>query len=442
MKKMILLVFIFICAAAQKTYIYSEGQTTGSINELTLDGAVEIALENNSDWKIAQENKANAFLQKRKNQASLFPSLNIGSSYLRRGQENGSPGIVSSGVVSSTRETYSNSLSLSQNIFNRRVYLLVSQAGLSASQTRFIDSKVKHEIVLAVKTAYYNILKLQSKFEFYKESFARDKEQLKYSKDLLEVGKAIKTDVLRSEITLEKTRQNLNTAQNDLKSAKMVLNNLLNIPLASDFQYTARESIDEGIKKILAERFILEEYTSRTLQNNYQLKIKDYDREISDVNIEIARTGYLPAVTGSGSYNWNDSKPELKNMEWRVGMNLTWTVFDAGLTRASIRQAETSKNRIEEERRKIEKEILLNIEKIHNDLDNLRTSLEINKKNLDMASENYDIVKIQYQNGLVSNLNLIDAEVIYTESKINLLDAYYNYKIKLAEWEEAVGEEI
>ncbi|MDD5772945.1 MAG: TolC family protein [bacterium] len=425
MKTREILLFMFIfCLIGQK--IYGE--------DLTLEKAVEIALQNNSDWKIAQKNKENTFLQKRKNQSSLFPSFNLGSNYSRT--DAGSIGVIS------PQDNYSNSISLTQNIFNRKLNLLINQTDLSIEQTRYIDYQVRHAIILAVKTAYYNVLGLQSKLDFYKDTFARDEEQLKYSQNLLEQGKAIKTDILRAEITLEGTRQNLNTTQNDLRSAKMILNNLLNIPLEKDFQFTSKESIDDGTKKILAEHFALEEYAERAKKNNYQLKVKDYDMNISKANIDIARTGYLPVIGGSGSLGWSDDKPQFNNREWRVGVNLSWTVFDAGLTKTSIRQAEINKNRTEEEYMKLEKQIILNVQKIYNDLENLRNSLEISRKNLELATENYDIVKVQYQNGLVSSLNLIDAEVVYTQSKLNLLDAYYNYKVKLAEWEDAIGEEI
>ncbi|MFH1288803.1 MAG: TolC family protein [bacterium] len=418
--KILLLFALILCGTGFK--IYAE--------DLSLEKAVEIALQNNSDWKIAVKNNENSFLQKRKSQSALYPSVSFGSGYSRSNRSD------------VEQDAYSNSVSLSQNIFNRKLNLLINQADLSIEQTKHIDSGVKHQIVLAVKTAYYNILQLQSKSDFYKDTFMRDEEQLKYSRNLLEQGKAIKTDVLRAEITLEKTRQDLNTTQNDLRSAEITLNNFLNVPLGKDFQFTSKENIDDGTQKILTEHFELEEYIERAKKNNYKLKIKDYDRKISKTSIDISRTGYLPAIGGSGSLGWSDNKPQFNNRDWRVGVNLSWTIFDAGSTRTSTLQAETIKDKTEEEYLKLEKQILLNIQKIYNDLENLRISLAISRKSLDLATENYSIVEIQYKNGLVSNLNLVDAEVIYTQSKINLLDAYYNYKIKLAEWEGAIGEEI
>lgn len=388
---------------------------------LSLEKAVEVALQNSSDWKIAQRDNENTFLQKRKNQSALYPSVSLSSGYSK------------SGGVGVEQDIYSNSVRLNQNIFNPKLNLLVNQAGLSIEQTRYADLEVRHQIVLAVKTAYYNVLQLQSKLDFYRDTFKRDREQLEYSENLLEHGKSIKTDVLRAEITLEKTRQNLNTTQNDLKSAKMTLNNLLNIPLEKDFEFASKEDINNGMQKILTERLSLDEYIKRAKKNNYKLRIKGYDRKISEMNVGIARTGYLPTVSGFGRVSWS---------EWRVGLDLSWTVFDAGLTKTVIRQTEAAKYKTEEEYAKLERQILLNIQRIYNEIENLRTSLAISKKNLDLATENYNIVEVQYKSGLVSNLNLIDAEVVYTQSKIDLLNAYYSYKIKLAEWEDAIGEEI
>ncbi len=399
--------------------------------ELSLNSAIEIALKNNSDWKINQKNKENVILQKDKNKTLLYPSVNLGSSYSHL-KPQGADG----------SNTFLNSVSVNQSIFNRKNYLQIDQSNLSIEQTKYLETEIKHKIILEVKTAFFNILLLESKLNFYKDSFNRDEEQLKYAKNLLEIGKVIETEVLRAEITLEKTRQNLNTTQNALKSAKMILNNILNVEIENDFKFISNESIDDGIKKIFVESLVLEEYTNKAIKNNYQLKIKNYEQEISKTNIQIAKTGYLPIVSGSGSYNWSDDKINFKDRDWRAGISLSWQIFDAGLTKTNVRQAETDKDRISEERIKLEREIILNIKKIYNELENLKISLEVSKKNLALSEKNYNIVKVQYQNGLVSNLNLIDAEVVYNEAKINIFDAYYNYKIKQAEWEDAIGDEF
>ncbi|MBI5417803.1 TolC family protein [Candidatus Poribacteria bacterium] len=403
-----------------------------SCEELSLEKAIEIAIINNSDWKINRKIKENAIFQKKKTEAALFPSISLSTNYSKIDQD----------TLSTAQDNYNNSVSLNQNIYNRKTILLINQAELSIDQTKYTDFKVKHKIILDVKKAYYNILKLQANLNVHKETLVRDNEQLKYAENLLNIGKAIKSEVLRAGITLEKTKQNLNTTQNKLKSAKMTLLNLLDINLENEYQYSAKDNIEEGIKNIIEEKFLLEEYISKALQNNYNLKIKNFEQEISNTNIKIARTGYLPVIIGSGSYNWSNDKPDFKNREWRIGVTLSWTICDAGLTKNTIRQVENDKNKIEEEKRKLEKEIQFSIRKIYDELGDLRSSLQITKKSLELAEENYNIVKVQYQNGLVSNLNLIDAEVVYTEAKLNLLDAFYNYKIKLAEWEDAIGDEL
>ncbi|MBI5206596.1 MAG: TolC family protein [Candidatus Firestonebacteria bacterium] len=424
MKKIVLLFLIFFyCINLQKI----------SCEELSLEKAIEIALINNSDWKINQKIQENAIFQKKKSEAALFPAIGLSLNYSKTKKDT---------IASSASENYSNSLSLNQNIYNRKVRLLIDQAELSINQSKYNNIKVKHEIILNVKKAYYGILKLQARLDTHNEKLLRDKEQLKYAENLLNMGKAIKSEVLRAEITLEKTKQNLNTTRNELKSAKMTLSNILGVSIDNDFQYVSKDNLDNGIKKVIDEHFLLDEHVNKVTQNNYKLKIKNYAKEISSLNVKIAKTGHLPTVTGSSIYNWSNDKPDFKNKDWRVGVALSWTIFDAGLTNNSIRQAENEKDKVEEEKYKLEKEILLLIRRTYDELEDLRSSLQITKKSLELAEENYNIVKVQYQNGLVSNLNLIDAEVVYTEAKINLLDAFYNYKIKLAEWEDAIGEEL
>ncbi|WP_332911711.1 TolC family protein [Algoriphagus boritolerans] len=65
--------------------------------------------------------------------------------------------------------------------------------------------------------------------------------------------------------------------------------------------------------------------------------------------------------------------------------------------------------------------------------------LDVQRENLELAKEVFDIAKIKYQEGVGSNLEVIDADAALTEAEINYLAALYDGLISKVDLEKALG---
>jgi len=55
------------------------------------------------------------------------------------------------------------------------------------------------------------------------------------------------------------------------------------------------------------------------------------------------------------------------------------------------------------------------------------------------AEENFRIIKDKFDLGLASNIDLLDAQIVYNTSQVNEINALYNYLIALAEVDKVIG---
>jgi len=65
--------------------------------------------------------------------------------------------------------------------------------------------------------------------------------------------------------------------------------------------------------------------------------------------------------------------------------------------------------------------------------------LTVQRENLDLAREVYDIAKIKYQEGVGSNLEVVEADAALVEAEFNYLSSLYDGLIAKVDLEKALG---
>ena len=86
------------------------------------------------------------------------------------------------------------------------------------------------------------------------------------------------------------------------------------------------------------------------------------------------------------------------------------------------------------------------IEKIYLEVHNAYTSLRISEKNIKIsenavqqAQEQFFIAKVRYEEGVDTNLNVMDAQEKLTQARTNYFSALYSYNTSKAQLEKAMG---
>ncbi len=161
---------------------------------------------------------------------------------------------------------------------------------------------------------------------------------------------------------------------------------------------------------------------------------------IAKDQIKIARSGSLPTLDFNGNNGWEARNfPGAKNSNWLVSLNLGLNVFDSGLTRSQVKQAEYGVTTAQETARQTRDNIALEVRTAFLSMKEAEKRIDTSKVAVDQAEENFRIAEVRYTSGVGTNLDVVDAELALTQAKTNYIQALYDYNTSKAQLDKAMG---
>ncbi|HNU07498.1 MAG TPA: TolC family protein, partial [Pyrinomonadaceae bacterium] len=139
----------------------------------------------------------------------------------------------------------------------------------------------------------------------------------------------------------------------------------------------------------------------------------------------------LPQINAFGSFGY--SSPYIANgsTDYTVGLNLTYTLFDAG-RKSRVEQAAGFEAVAENEIQSLSNQIRLEVIRAEQDFKTSRARIQVSVKAIEQANEALRIVQDRYKFGLTTFNEVLRAESALVRSKHNLLSARYGYYLSYA----------
>ncbi len=365
--------------------------------------------------------------------ANYYPQLGASGGYSRYS----SPGVLTE-VNSMLYGTgyfnqYSSSFNLSQNIYDfgkTSSQVKIQKINLDSSGADLETSK--EQIVLNVKQAYYSVIQAARNRAVAEESVGQYKQHLDQSRGFYEVGTKPRYDVITAEVNLSNAKLNLITADNALKIARVNLNNAMGVPDAP--AYTVQDSLAYNKYEIT-----LDDALSGAMANRPDVKSLVLRRISAEESVRLARTGYYPALTGSASYNWEGTKFPLQN-EWNVGVAVSVPIFNGFLTKHQVGEAVSNLNVARANEEALRQSVVLDVQQSYLNLKQAEDSIATAELAVRQATENLDIVNGRYAAGVGNPVEVTDAQIVYSNSKLAYIQALTNYNDAHASLLKAMGE--
>jgi len=400
---------------------------------LTKEEAVKLALDNNYDIKIANNNVLVAENNTSVLNSGYLPTVTgtAGATYNLDNTEaefsNGNSTVLN-GAESSR---YNAGVSLNYTIFDGlgRHYnykRLKEQYQLSELQAR----ETIENTIVQLFSVYYNVAQLSENLETLDETLLVTKDRLVRAEYQFDYGQNTKLEVLNAEVDINTDSINIINTKQDLKIAKRDLKLVLGKTFTEDF------NVETEVNFVL--QFKKDSLFEKSKQRNVALLQTEKNIAISQLDIKSGKSAYLPTLGLTGSYGWNKNNNNAAsfvavstNTGLSGGVNLSWNLFDGGATITRVKNA-----KINLETQQLQKEnILLSIQRdFDNAWDDYMNKLEIyniQEKNIITAQNNFDRTQEKFKIGQVNSiefrqaqLNLLNAELSRNQAK---------YAAKLAE---------
>jgi outer membrane protein TolC len=403
---------------------------------LNLDQCLQTAYQNNKNLLQLEEKINSARYKIDEARSGFFPQLSLSGSYTRLGKI---PTYDVGGMkfAMGTENNYNSSLSYQQSLFTWgkiRAGYDISKYNLSLTKEEY--RKTKQDIKFNVVNLFYNILLAKELIKVREESIARIEDHLKAVTDRYDKGYASEFDVLRVKVQLANAKPSLTQAKNLYQLTLNNLKNILGISLEDSVNFEGTLNFEPiEVEQSQAEEF--------AFKNRSELKLVFDQRRIGEEALVIAKATNKPNLLGSASFSYK--RPFYSMDEWKTDWNFTFLVsvpiFDGFLTKSKVSQARSDLRQLDIAENQERDLIKLEISQAISDLNLAKENIVSQEENVKQAKESLRIAKVQYQQGMLTNLEQMDTELALTVAQTNYLQALSDYLIAKAKYEKAIGKD-
>lgn len=408
-----------------------------SQNILTQEEAINITLENNYDILVSKNDVAVA-----ENNASIYnsgylptASVNGGANYSNTNAENETQEGEIIGIDNAVSKSYNASVGVNYTIFDgfnrKNTYRKLQETyGLTELQAR----QIIENAMLQLYINYFEVARLTENNNNQKQSLEISKQRLQRANYSFEYGQNTKLDVLNAEVDVNNDSINVLNSTRLLQNAKRDLN----VTMGRDITTTLFDVETEVDYKI---GLSLEQLLKDSEKNNASILQTEKNINISNYNLAIDKSGWMPSLSANANYSWNKttndnpigfSMASQQSDGINAGLSLGWNIFDGGKTKTRVQNSkiaiESQEIFKEQQLQQIKRDVTNAWETYQNALFTLRvqeSNVLTNERNFERTKEQYKLGQINSIDFRQAQVNLLNANLSWSQSKYEAKNAEY-----------------
>lgn len=410
----------------------------GSNLSLSLQEAMEIALEQNFALEQAEFDVDKTRAQYRQTNAIFLPQLsfeynaistndplNVFGFKLKQeivSQEDFNPMLLNDPDVT---QNYSAAFQVQQPILNPDMML---QRSAVKSQLNSADEQLagtRKYVEFQVRNQYYSLILHHRQLGVLETALSTAAEHRRQAQNYFEEGLISKEDFLAARVyELEMESRKLNT-ENQL--AKVEEEMALLLGMDGSITVTPTQDLERIDLAVLPDELI------EAPINNAQTRAIGYRVKAAERMVKSANFSFLPKINLFGSYEFNDSDfAGFEASSYMIGANLKWNIFSGFSKAGKIMEAKADYRKAQsmQESHRMEQEN--QVRQAYRALEHARQELELTDESITQSLEDVKIRTNRYDQGMERTTDLLEAETKLAESRLKNVAALYKYNMSIA----------
>ncbi|MDR6563354.1 MULTISPECIES: TolC family protein [unclassified Arcicella] len=331
-------------------------------------------------------------------------------------------------------------VNLNQILFDGSYLLGLKAADVYKELSKKTLVQTKQQAAENVTKAYYSILVNEERIKLLDLNIGRLDSLLRDTKALNVQGFTEKIDVQRLEVQMN----NLKIEAKNVQRLQDLSYHLLKFQMGK--KITENITLTDKLADVKISEVLPETPQDIKYGNRIEYSILETQNRLAELDVKNQKVGYLPRVMLTGGYNYSAGRPKFSDLVTKpwfnaatLGLSIQIPIFDGFQKKYKIVQSQNSLQKVKNSFELLENSIDLQVTQSHITLKNAYETLEEQKANMELAKEVVRVTKIKYQQGVGSNLEVVNAEIAYKEAQTNYFTTFYNALVAKVDLDKALG---
>ncbi|KAA6351271.1 putative efflux pump outer membrane protein TtgC [termite gut metagenome] len=437
-------VFLSLAGCLLFSYVQAQEIANEPTLALTLDKALEIALNDNPTIKIAgQEIK----LKKEANKeaySGLFPEASLSGTYSRTLKKQTMVmdfGGESMTIKMGSDNSYNGGLSISLPLFAPALYKAISLTKTDVDLAVEKARSSKLDLINQVTKAYYQLLLAQDGYDVLQKSYQQAETNFEMVKAGYEQGKVSEYDKIRADVQVRGLKPTLLSTSNGVILAALQLKVLIGVDAGT---LVAVEGNLNDYEIIMFRQELNGDKLD--LANNSDLKQLDLNAMLLEKNIKIQQTNFMPTLGMAFNYAYLSLNNDFKFSDYKwnpystLGFSLTVPLFKAS-NFTKLRQTKIQMRQLTETRINVERQLNTLATSYKSSMNTGCEQVLSNKEGVFQAEKGREIARKRYEIGKGTILELNDSEIALIQAQLAYNQSIFDYLTAKADLDKVLGKE-
>jgi outer membrane protein TolC len=422
------------------------------LQTLSLQEAIDYALENNRTAKNAQRDIQAAKQQKWETIASGLPQLSATIDYNHWLKQQvslipaeffgGNPGEFTE-VAFGTKQTMNATATLNQKIFDGSYLVGLQSAKVFLEISKNAKEKTDLEVRKAVIDAYGNVLLSEESIKILERNITVLDKNLYETTKIYENGLGEEESVEQLQITLSGIKSNLANTKRLKTLAYKMLNITLGIDLDANIQLT------DNLNSLTSQNIVISLLEAdENIEQTIDYKIAKNDKVSKELLLKLEKSKAIPTLDAflNGGYSGNNKNFRfLKNsQEWfgssLLGVSMKIPIFSSGMRSAATQRAKINLEKAEDDLTETEQKLKLQIANAKSEYKFAIEDYQNKQDNLGLAERIEQKNQTKFFEGISSSFDLRQAQTQLYTTQQELLQAMLDVINKKAALETVLNE--
>lgn len=310
-------------------------------------------------------------------------------------------------------------LTVNQLLFSGNYIVGVQIAKLSKELTSKSQQKTELEVLTNVTDAYYMVLISKETESIISQNVENLQDLYQKTEMFVKTGVIEQTDLDQLFVQLKSLENTLSSAQRQTELAINLLKLQLGAGIDTEIELT--ETLDGLIEQANLENVLLGQFD---LQKNVDFQLMEQQEMLSEKMINMQKSNALPMLAAYYRYTYKILKPDFdtspKNI---IGIQMKIPIFSSGLRNSKTRQAMIDLKTTRNNKSMLEDQLLTMDKQLRFNFNNAVEAFTNQKTNVEVSRRVYANLKLKYEQGLISGLDLINADNNYLRAESDYISA-------------------